>query len=121
MSIKNLLRQLEKIEKQRLQIIAAFYESSPVIIGSITQTKGRCGKPNCVCAEKPIHQVTLLMYSVEGKRKSQLIRKDDVEEIMQYWQRYKTLKKMIATLRKLNQKEVEILQQLIQLQKTTYV
>ena len=120
MSIKNLAHQLENLEKRRGQIIAAFLETSPLIVGSVTQTKGRCGKPNCVCAEKPTHEITLLMTSQGGKKKSQLIRKNDVKEVLEQWQKYKTLKKMITNLKELNQEEIEILQQLIQERKRTY-
>lgn len=120
MSRKKLAQQLENLEKKRGQIIAAFLETSPLIVGSVTQTKGRCGKPSCVCAEKPCHDITLLMNSEGGKKKSQLIRKNDVEEVLEQWQRYKTLKKMITTFKELNLKEIDILQLLILERKRTY-
>ena len=114
MSRKNFTLELNNIEKKRQQLIEAFLETSPLIVGSITQTKGRCGKPYCACAKKPTHEITLLMTSEGKQRKSQLIRKDDVEEVLEQWQRYKTLKKVMANLRELNQKEIKILQQLVQ-------
>ena len=120
MSIKTLTHRLERLEEKRAHLFAEFTESSPLIVGSITHTKGRCGKPNCACAEKPTHEITLLMASEGGKKTSHLIRKDDVEEVQAQWQQYKTLRKRIADLKKINQEETEILKQLIQERKRTY-
>ncbi|MGI0013528.1 MAG: DUF6788 family protein [Nitrososphaera sp.] len=119
-STKNFAHALDDLEQERRQIIAAFLETSPLIVGSITQTKGRCGKPNCACAEQPTHDITLLMTTEDNHRTSQLIRKDDVEEVLAHWQRYKVLKKSITTLKELNQKEIKMLLQLIQERKRTY-
>lgn len=120
MSIKNFAHKLDRLEQDRQQIIAAFLEALPLIVGSITQTKGRCGKPGCACAEQPTHDITLLMTSEDKHRKSQLIRKDDVEEVLEQWQRYKVLKKSLASLKELNQEEIKILLQIIQERKRTY-
>jgi hypothetical protein len=120
MSIKNFAPKLDRLEQERQPIIAAFLKASPLIVGSITQTKGRCGKPGCACAEQPTHDITLLMTSEDGHRTSQLIRKDDVEEVLAQWQHYKILKKSIATLKELNQEEIKILLQIIQERKRTY-
>ena len=120
MSRRNFTQILKKIDKQRRQLIAAFLENSPLIVGSMTQTKGRCGRPNCACIEHPTHDITLLMSSVGKKRTSQLIRKNDVEEVLSQWQQYKTLRQFLSTLKELNQEEIEILQELIQDRKRIY-
>lgn len=120
MSIKNFTHQLDHLEQERRPLLAAFLEESPLIVGSVTQTKGRCGKPGCACAKQPTHDVTLLMTSEDKRRTSQLIRKDDVEEVLEQWQRYKSLKKSLATLKELNQEEIKILLQIIQERKRTY-
>jgi hypothetical protein len=119
-STKIFAHALDNLEQERRQIIAPFLETSPLIVGSMTQTKGRCGKPGCACAEQPTHDITLLMTSEDGHRTSQLIRKDDVEEALAHWQRYKVLKKSITTLKELNQEEIKILLQIIQERKRTY-
>ena len=119
-STKNFAHALDSLEQERRQIIAPFLETSPLIVGSITQTKGRCGKPGCACAEQPTHDITLLMTYEDKHRTSQLIRKDDVEEVLAHWQRYKVLKKSIITLKELNQEEIKILLQIIQERKRTY-
>jgi len=55
--------------------------------------------------------IQILMTSEDKHRTSQLIRKDDVEEVLEQWQRYKVLKKSIAILKELNQEEIKILLQ----------
>ena len=120
MSRKNFAQILEKIHEQRQHLIDAFLESSPLIVGSITQTKGRCGRPNCACVQQPTHEITLLMSSEGNKRTSKLIRKDDVEEVLSQWQQYKTLRQFLSTLKELNKKEINVLQELIQDRKRTY-
>ena len=120
MSIKTFIEALERLEQKRRQLTSTFFETTPLIVGSITQTKGRCGKPTCACAKKPTHDVTLLMTSEDNQRKSQLIRKDDVEEVLAQWQRYKNLKQSITALKELNQEEIDILLHIIQERKRTY-
>jgi len=120
MSIKNFAQTLERLEQKRRQLMTAFFETAPLIVGSLTQTKGRCGKPTCACVEQPTHDITLLMTSEDKQRKSQLIRKDDVDEVLAQWHRYKDLKQALASLKELNKEEIEILLQVIQERKRTY-
>lgn len=120
MSIEKLSQQLKILRKKRNSIISKFMDNTPIIVGSITQTKGRCGKPNCACVEKPIHDVTLLMYYENGKKKSKLIRKNDVGDILKQWENYKLLKKMLAELKEINKQQLELLKQLIQNRRRHY-
>ncbi len=120
MSIKNFAHTLDRLQQKRRNLIAAFLETAPLIVGSLTKTKGRCGKPNCACAEQPTHDITLLMTSQDSHRTSQLVRKDDVEAVTELWERYRTLRKSLTALRELNKEELEILSQIIQERKTTY-
>jgi len=113
MSINELIVQLKEIEKKRQKILKSFSNDSALVVGSITHTKGRCGKANCACYEKPTHDITLLMTRKNGKMKTQLIRKNDVKKIVALWKEYKYLKKMIKILIECNQKEIEVLDQII--------
>lgn len=113
MSIKKLAKQLQEIEKQRRKILNGFMKDSLLIVGSVTHTKGRCGKANCACVEKPIHPITLLMTKENGKMRTRLIRKSDVKKIFALWQKYKNLKQSIGVLKEWNQREIELLFELI--------
>lgn len=120
MSIKSLTAQLMAIERQRQDALRLFTLQEPLIIGSITQTKGRCGKPNCECAKKPSHPITLLMTTVNGKKRSQLIRKHDIERIKKLWIGYKKLVSLLRALKEIHQKEIALLRQIIQKRSVEY-
>lgn len=120
MSIDKLIIQLKELEKKRRAILQAFSENSPLAVGTVTQTKGRCGKPNCICTKKPIHEITLFQSKVDGKQTSQLIRKADVEKILTFWTKYKNLKKLMIKLKEYDKEELYILKELIQCRKISY-
>lgn len=113
MSTKQLTAHLNDLERQRQKALSSFALDEPLIIGSVTQTMGKCGKPNCQCAQKPSHPITLLMTTLNGKKRSQLIRKNDVERIINLWRTYKKLMSLLRELKEIQQKEVEILRQMI--------
>jgi hypothetical protein len=113
MSIQQLTAHINALDRQRQKILLSFKLNDPLIIGSITQTKGRCGKPNCECARKPSHPITLLMTTVNGKKRTQLIRKNDIERIMTLWMDYKNLVAHLKVLKELHQKEIALLRQII--------
>ena len=113
MSIKKLIEQINVLEQQRQKILKEFAINKPLIIGSVTHTNGRCGKPNCQCAKKPSHPITLLMTTINGKKRSQLIRKDDVEHITMLWQRYKNLVSLLRILKEMQENEIVLLKRII--------
>lgn len=113
MSIKQLSEHINTLERQRKKALLSFTLNEPLIIGSITQTKGRCGKSNCVCAQTPSHPIALLITTAHGKKRSQLIRKHDVERIMNLWLVYKNLVSLLRTLKEIHQKEIALLRQII--------
>jgi len=113
MSIKQLTEQISVLERQRQKSLQSFTLNEPLVRGSITQTKGKCGKPNCECAQSPSHHITLLMTTANGKKRSQLIRKDDVERMIKLWRVYKNLVSLLRTLKEIHQKELAVLKQII--------
>ena len=86
----------------------------------MTHTKGRCGKQNCECAQKPSHPITLLMTTDNGKKRSQLVRKQDIDGVMTLWKRYKNLVAMLKSLKSLHQKELILLKQIIRERSVNY-
>jgi hypothetical protein len=70
--MKNFAHILDRLQQKRRNLIATFLEPASLIMGSLTKTKGRCGKPNCACAEQPTHDIALLMVSEGSHRTSNL-------------------------------------------------
>ena len=120
MSIKSLIQQLLVFEQQRQDALKPFSQQDSLIIGSMTHTKGRCGKQNCECAQKPSHPITLLMTTDNGKKRSQLVRKQDIDGVMTLWKRYKNLVAMLKSLKSLHQKELFLLKQIIRERSVNY-
>ena len=113
MSIKQCVDQLESLKKKRQGILRLFTSPNPLIVGSITQTKGRCGKPNCACAKQPCHPITLLMTKKNGKKRCQLVRKNDIDRVFKQWMEYKKLILLLKQIGEYNAKEFEALREII--------
>jgi hypothetical protein len=61
---------LQEIESQRAELVRQFTRLSDLRSGSISNTSGRCGKPNCRCHQpgQPVHGPNpRLTYKVQGK------------------------------------------------------
>ena len=120
MSITKLKLQLKNIEEKRRKILKAITNDTPLIVGSITQTKGKCGKINCACSKKATHEITLLMTKENGKKRTQLVRKNDKKNVISLWKRYKFLKQILENLKIYNKEEIELLNQIIYCRKKNY-
>lgn len=67
-------KSLEALEQQRANIVNQFADLGDLRAGSITPTKGRCGKPTCHChkPKDPGHGPNIrLTYKVNGKSVSE--------------------------------------------------
>jgi len=61
---------LQDLESLRAELVRQFARLSDLRSGSISNTSGRCGKPNCRChqAGQPVHGPNpRLTYKVQGK------------------------------------------------------
>jgi len=61
---------LQNLESRRSEILKQFARLGDLRSGSISNTSGRCGKPNCHCHQpgQPLHGPNVrLTYKVEGK------------------------------------------------------
>ena len=61
---------LQDLESRRIEIVQQFARLGDLRSGSISNTSGRCGKPNCRCHQpgQPVHGPNLrLTYKVQGK------------------------------------------------------
>jgi hypothetical protein len=79
----------------------------PVLAGSISTAKSRCGKPNCVCkAKKPKLHGPFYRWTgvIDGKRTTKTISKDEAREC----------ERRIKNYRKMQEKIDEILENAIE-------
>lgn len=76
-------------------------EATFMLRGSLVKLKGKCGKPNCGCAQDPSRRHTryYLSYSEKGKTRMVYVsrgRVEQVSEAVDAWKRFKELGEEIA-------------------------
>ncbi len=75
----------------------------PFVDGSIAKVKRRCGNKNCKCCLKgQKHESYCLHYKVAGVTKAVYIPVDMEDEVMEWNQEHKRLKKIIAEINRAN-------------------
>jgi len=79
----------------RLKKLAAF---GPMVDGSLVVVHRRCGNPRCRCARGHKHPAHYLMRKVGGKTHSVYIPVDLVEDVRQWNQEFRRLKRPVATI-----------------------
>lgn len=113
-------RQLQALEAQRARLIHALTRPEPHLVGSLSLVNRTCGKPTCHCATKPGHAVWTLATTRDGRRRCQVVRLDDVEEIRQRVAAYKDFKQRLAELEAIANDEKEILRGLMEKRHVPY-
>ena len=91
------------IKRKRDGLIKKLANIGPFVDGSITKVKRRCGNKNCKCylmGQK--HESYYLMYKVKGVTKAVYIPVDLEDEVRQWNENYKKLKRIIANISKAN-------------------
>jgi hypothetical protein len=94
-----LVRQL-KVRKHNLLTLLRL--PSEALAGSLAQSRYRCGKANCHCAEGEGHSRWSLTFMVDGKKRVQNIPKDWVEFVRERVNEGKAFKQGVAELMAIN-------------------
>lgn len=97
-------RQIRKLERERARIVEGLLAREPLIRGSLSLVKRTCGNKTCHCAKKPAHEAWVLMSTLEGERRCQVVRQEDVEEVRGRVEIYRAFR---AALRRLKAIETE--------------
>jgi len=81
------------------RILASIRKAGPLMEGSLTMTRKKCGNPDCRChREGPIHPTTLLTWK-EGRTTHTLyVPVEDREEVAQWVEEGKRIKALIREL-----------------------
>ena len=123
MSIENRNTKREEIrefEKQRKRLINLLLDSSELIEGSLRDALIKCGKKGCHCEQKPVHPVTRLSRWEKGKLINKLIRIPDREWVKKLSDNYKKHKQAFNEIVQINNKEKELLKNMIKLKNVKY-
>ena len=91
------------LERKRDSIIKKLSGIGPFVDGSMVVVKRRCGNKNCKCYLKgEKHESYYLMYKVAGVTKAVYIPVDLEDEVREWNDNYKRLKKIIAEICRAN-------------------
>ena len=117
---EKILDRLRQLASQRACAIDTLTQPNSLTIGSVHDTRRRCGKPGCYCAKEPGHLQTVLMSVSESRRRCQLVRQDDVKTVRRSVARYKDFRAGLRTIKALDLKALTLLKQLMRLRDTPY-
>jgi len=74
-------------------------EIGPFLAASLVSIRHKCGNPNCRCASGKGHQAWRLTYKKKGQKTATVyVPVDKVEEVRQWVQNYRDLKKLVAEI-----------------------
>jgi len=96
------------LTRKRDGLIKKLSEVGPFVDGSLARVKRRCGSKNCKCyllGQK--HESYYLMYKVAGVTKGVYIPVDMEDEVRQWNDQYKKLKKIIAEISRTNKEIIK--------------
>jgi hypothetical protein len=107
-------RKLSALEAQRARLIRTLTRAEPLLAGSLSLVMRTCGKPACHCAVKPGHAVWTLGTTREGRRRCQVVRLNDVEQVRRRVAAYKSFKLRLAEIEAVENDVREILRGLME-------
>ncbi len=92
------------LEKQIKARIGKLGQRNQFIIGSLVESKRKCGNKNCKCIkEGKLHSAHILTKRENGKTKTIYIPVDMVKEVERWSKEYKKLKELISEIDQLSE------------------
>lgn len=86
----------ERIREAKLKKLGTV---GPLVAASLVRRNTTCGNPNCKCARGEKHEGWCLTYKGKGnKTKTVHVPKDMVEEVRQWTEEHKRVKKLLAEI-----------------------
>ena len=113
MSREKRLQTLQALERQRARMLAELRRPAVFVVGTVSEVRGRCGKPACHCARGPGHPQMRVLYVKGGRRRCKLVRKSDEARIRQAGARYRALKTALRALAALQARQLRLLRRLV--------
>jgi len=93
--------------RRRRSRAAQIVSSYPVLRGSLSVRKIRCGKPNCKCAEGEPHLSLYLVQSQKGKPRQLYVPKEWEERVRQAVDNYQKLQALVEELSEMEWNHLE--------------
>ena len=120
-NISKLRQRLRQLHEQQLSLLHTMLNCGPMIAGSLYQTYRTCSYPNCRCRKGEKHgPFPALSFTVDGRRKSRPIRRDDVGLVTEKAAAYKRFQKSLTRWRALHRECETILERIRELSVEPY-
>jgi hypothetical protein len=113
---KNLvtIRNLRSLEERRARLLDTLCDDEPLLVGSLSLVKRTCGKPTCHCATTPAHDAWVLATTRDARRRCQVVRLADVEDVRRRVDLYRSFKKALRGLDAIGREQTTLLRGLME-------
>ena len=107
MEVKMRQTSIAVLERQINSRIAKLGQCGQFIVGSLVESKRKCGNKNCRCARKgELHDAHILTKRENGKTKTIYVPVDMVKDVERWSQEYKKVKELIREIDQLSEKVI---------------
>lgn len=108
-SFIELKEEVRRLSAKREQILEEFLATDPIIVGTISRVRRKCGKPNCYCVEEASHETVHLKTRDAGRERCQYVRKADIDDVVSKVGRYRRLRDLENELDDLHRRTRDVL------------
>lgn len=89
----------ENTSKEGKRLLRRLRAAGPFLSASLVVRHKRCGRENCRCAtEGPIHPTANVTWKEEGKTRTLHVPQERIEEVAQWIEEWKVLRKLIRQM-----------------------
>jgi len=89
---------MSRFESRRQAKLKQLTEAGPLLAASLCEVNRRCGNQNCKCAKGEPHKAHVVTYKVKGKTRTVHVPKDMVEEVREWVEEHKRVKKLVQDI-----------------------
>ena len=109
-SVKELLSEIYELEQRRRQALEELLETGPLLSGSLSEVKHKCGKPGCYCAKgEDGHLQLQVVFTEAGRQRCRTIRKGDAEKVKRWAKSAKRFRAGLAQLKAMANEQMVLL------------
>jgi len=110
-NISAVRQELYTLNKKRTGYIFRLLHGKPMVHGLAHEVFRRCGKSNCRCAGGELHgPYPALSVNKDGRQRTVMIKKIDVRVVLEQAGRYRKYQETLASIRKINRRINELLE-----------
>ena len=93
---------MSRFHQRRTAKLKQLTAGRPFVAASLCAVNRWCGKPNCKCAHGQPHRAHVLTFKVNNKTRTIHVPKEMVEEVQQWVNEYKRIKRVMREISRLS-------------------